>query len=227
MMESRGTDSRNGSEIAVIGMACRVPGADGIEQFWRNLAGGVESVSFFERAELVAAGVPPELIEDPRYVPARAVLRSIEEFDAGFFGMSPREAEITDPQHRLLLEGAWEALEHAGYDPGRCGESIGIFAGVGRNSYLFEQLYPNLKAISAVGGFPIMMGNERDFLTTRVSYRLNLRGPSLNVQTACSTSLVAVHLACQSLLNGECEIALAGAPRSTSHGLRATCTRRA
>jgi amino acid adenylation domain-containing protein len=199
--------------IAIVGMAGRFPGAAGIEPFWENLRAGIESVTFFRREELVAAGVDPALLDDPAYVPARAALDGAELFDAGLFGYSPREAEVMDPQHRLLLECAWEALEHAGYDPWRYDGLVGVYAGSGPNTYLLFNLAANRELLSSIGPFQAQLGNGSDFLATRLSYKLGLRGPSLTVQTACSTSLVAVHLAVQSLLNGECDLALAGGVR--------------
>ncbi|HEX7186035.1 MAG TPA: amino acid adenylation domain-containing protein [Thermoanaerobaculia bacterium] len=199
--------------IAVVGMAGRFPGAADVERFWENLVAGTESVRFFRREELEAAGVEPEMLDDPAYVPARAALDGAELFDAELFGYGPREAEVMDPQHRLLLECAWEALEHAGCDPRRYEGLIGVYAGAGPNAYLLFNLAENRKYLSAVGQLQAMLGNGADFLATRLSYKLGLRGPSLTVQTACSTSLVAVHLAVQSLLNGECDMALAGGVR--------------
>ncbi len=197
--------------IAIVGMAIRFPGANSPEQFWQNLEQGVESISFFSEGDIVAAGIDPELVQNPRYVKARSILENVEQFDAKFFGFTPREAAITDPQHRIMLECAWESLENAGYDsetyPGR----IGVYAGMGLSSYSLFNLYPNRDLIESVGVFQTLISNDKDFLPTRISYQLNLRGPSVNVQTACSTSLVAVHIACQSLLNGECDMALAGA----------------
>ncbi len=209
------TSERNGtaSGVAVIGMAGRFPGAEGVERFWANLAAGVESITFFRREELAAAGVDPALLDDPAYVPARALVDGAERFDAGLFGYSPREAEVMDPQHRLLLECAWEALEHAGYDSRRYDGLIGVYAGAGPNAYLLFNLAANRDVLDGIGHFQAMLGNGGDFLATRLSYKLGLRGPSLTVQTACSTSLVAVHLAVQSLLNGECDMALAGGVR--------------
>jgi amino acid adenylation domain-containing protein len=198
------------NDVAIIGMAGRFPGATTLEQFWHNLAQGVESISFFTDDDLIASGITPDVFRDPQYVPAQATLEQIEWFDAAFFGFSPREAEITDPQHRLFLECAWEAIEHAGYDTATYPGRIGVFAGVSQNSYLFNNLATNLDLIDAFGHYQTWLGNDRDFLTTHVSYKLNLRGPSITVQTACSTSLVAVHLACQSLLNGESDMVLAG-----------------
>ena len=195
--------------VAVIGLAGRFPGAGDVEGFWRNLCAGVESVTFFTDAELLSAGADPAALRNPNYVKAAAILDDVESFDAAFFGLNPREAEIMDPQHRIFLECAWEALEKAGYDPENYHGSIGVYAGTRMNTYLLN-LLRDRELMESQGGFVALLGNDKDFLPTRVSYKLNLRGPSINVQTACSTSLVAVHLACQSLLHGECDIALAG-----------------
>ncbi|HEX8852343.1 MAG TPA: polyketide synthase, partial [Pyrinomonadaceae bacterium] len=197
-------------DVAVIGMAGRFPGARNVEEFWRNLVGGVESVSFFSDEELLRAGVDETLLGESHYVKAGAVIEEIEYFDAAFFGLTPREAEMMDPQHRLFLEQAWAALETAGYAAERYPGRIGVFAGESFNSYLFNHLVPRRELIEAVGTFQTLIGNDRDHLTTQTAYRMNLRGPCVSVQTACSTSLVAVHLACQSLLNQECDVALAG-----------------
>jgi acyl transferase domain-containing protein len=197
--------------VAIIGMSGRFPGAANLDEFWQNLANGVESVRFFTDDELLAAGVPHELLHDPDYVKAAPVLDGIDLFDAKFFGIAPREAKVTDPQHRLFLMCAWEALEHAGY----CGETydgaIGVFAGTGPSmgTYVASETHVN-PALFSVAGSREHIGSDKDYLCTRVSYKLNLRGPSINVQTACSTSLVAVHLACQSVLMGESDLALAG-----------------
>ncbi|HEX6292478.1 MAG TPA: amino acid adenylation domain-containing protein [Herpetosiphonaceae bacterium] len=200
---------RSDSAIAIIGMAGRFPGAQDIDTFWQNLCNGVESIAFFSDQELLDAGVEPSMLALPNYVKAGATLDDIELFDADFFGYSPREAEIMDPQQRLFLECAWAALEHAGYAPDSIAAPTGVFAGVSLNRY-WMNLFSNPEAVEALGGFHTVMSNDRDFLTTRISYKLNLRGPSINVQTACSTSLVAVHMACQSLLHHECDMALAG-----------------
>ncbi|MHC5747806.1 MAG: type I polyketide synthase [Nostoc sp.] len=197
-------------QIAIIGMAGRFPGASKVDQFWQNLRDGLESISFFTEEELVSAGVDPGLRNDPNYVKAKGVLENIELFDGSFFGFSPREAEITDPQHRLFIECVWEALEDAGYDSETYSGQIGLFAGVAVSTYLLFNLYSNQDLMESVDSFQTLIGNDKDFLPTQVSYKLNLKGPSINVQTACSTSLVAVHLACQSLLNGESDITLAG-----------------
>lgn len=197
-------------EIAIIGMAGRFPGANNVDSFWQNLRSGVESISFLTDEELIRAGVDSGLLNNPDYVKANGILEDIDLFDASFFGFSPREAEITDPQHRIFLECVWEALENAGYNSDIYSGQIGIFAGVAASSYLLSNLYPNQYLMESADSYQILIGNEKDFLPTLVSYKLNLKGPSINVQTACSTSLVAVHLACQSLLNGESDIALAG-----------------
>ncbi len=199
------------TDIAVVGMAGRFAGARSIDEYWNNLRNGVESFSAFSETELAAAGVNPAELADPNYVKVGAVLPDMEEFDAKFFGFSPREASIMDPQHRHFLEVAWQALENAGHVPEKFGGSIGVFGGSGHNAYLPYNLLTNPKLMASVGFFLVRhTGNDKDFLTTRVSYLLNLRGPSVNVQTACSTSLVAIHMGVQSLLNGECDMALAG-----------------
>ena len=194
--------------IAIIGMAGRFPKAQNIDEFWRNLRDGVESISVFTDEELISAGIDPAANSAPHYVRAGAVLENIEFFDASFFGFNPREAEITDPQHRIFLESAWSALENAGYDCTRCESRIGVYAGASLNNYLSFDL--NSDRIGSASSFQTLIGNDKDFLTTRVSYKLNLKGPSVTVQTACSTSLVATTLACQSLLTYQCDMALAG-----------------
>ncbi|MGF1537807.1 MAG: SDR family NAD(P)-dependent oxidoreductase [Elainellaceae cyanobacterium] len=209
------------SDIAVIGMAGRFPGAANLETFWQNLCGGVESISRFTDTEMQAAGIDPALLQNPSYVNASPTLEGVEYFDAPFFGYSPKEAELMDPQQRLMLECAWEALETAGYDPLTYPGAIALYAGASMNTYLLNHVYPQrhrldpndgleVFTLSSLGGFQATVANDKDYLTTRVSYKLNLRGPSVNVQTACSTSLVAIHLAAQSLRQGECNMALAG-----------------
>ncbi len=200
---------REGLDIAIVGMAGRFPGAQNIAAFWENVRDGVESLSVLSDQDLVNAGVPDALRRDPNYVRVRGLMEGIDLFDAGFFGITPREAELMDPQQRLFLECAWEALEHAGYDPERFGGPIGVYAGSSSSGYLFN-LFPRGVLLQSVADMAALLGVEKDSLSTRVSYKLNLEGPSLAVQTACSTSLVAVHLACQGLLAGECDMALAG-----------------
>lgn len=196
--------------IAIVGMALRFPGASTTEQFWENLRDGKESITSFSDEELLAAGVEPDVLRNPEYVKARPVLDNIDQFDANFFGYSPREAELTDPQHRLFLECAWEAMELAGYDTRSYEGLVGVFGGTNLSMYLLSTIASSPEVLQSIDGFQIGIGNDKDSLTTSVSYKLNLRGPSFAVQTFCSTSLVATHLACQSLLRGECDMALAG-----------------
>ncbi len=169
----------------------------------------MESIATYSHEQLQQLGVEPSLLSHPQYVGAGGVLEQIDQFDANFFGLNPREAEILDPQHRLFLEAAWEALEKAGYDAEQYPGAIAVYAGTAINSYLLN-LYTNPVIQESVSPYQLFLASDKDFLTTRVSYHLNLKGPSVDVQTACSTSLVAVHLACQSLLSGECDMALAG-----------------
>ena len=197
-------------DIAIISMAGRFPGAADVDQFWQNLVNGSEAITFFSDEELLRNGVESTLVADPNYVKAGAVIDNAEYFDASFFNLTRREAETTDPQHRLFLEHAWAALETAGYDAEKYPGRIGVFAGESFNSYLVHNLIPSRDLIDSVGAFQVLIGNDRDHLTTTTAYKLNLQGPCVSVQTACSTSLVAVHLACQSLLNSECDMALAG-----------------
>ncbi len=209
------------NNIAIIGMAGRFPGAPDLDTFWQNLQNGVESITFFTDEELLASGIDPALIQNPNYVKASPTLTDVDCFDADFFGYSPKEAKLIDPQQRLLLECAWESLETAGYNPHTYPGAIALYAGATTNTYLLNHVYPqrhtldpndtlNVFTLSSMGGFQATVANDKDYLTTRVSYKLNLRGPSINVQTACSTSLVSIHLAAQSLIQGECDIALAG-----------------
>ena len=199
------------SSIAIVGMAGRFPGTRTIAEFWQNLRNGVESIRARSDAELLDAGATKEELANPDYVKRASVLDDVPMFDASFFRLSPRDASIMDPQHRHFLECAWEALEDAGHPPQRFDGAIGVYAGSGMNTYLIHNLLANRKLIETAGLFQLKQtGNDKDVLATRVSYQFDLRGPSINVQTACSTSLVAVHLACQSLLNHECDLALAG-----------------
>jgi len=188
--------------IAVVGMACRVPGADDVTGFWQNLVDGVESI----QRHAIPEDAPPG------YVPAVAALDGVEDFDAALFGMTPREAELADPQHRLFIEQCWAALEHAGCDPLRVDGRVGVWGGVSFNSYLPLHVLPGLRREELLGEYPasLLHGNDKDYLTSRVANRLGLTGPAISVQTACSTSLVAVVQACQSLLDYGCDVALAG-----------------
>jgi acyl transferase domain-containing protein/acyl carrier protein len=190
-------------------LAGRFPGAKTVEEFWQNIRDGVESITHFTDEELNSSGIDFTLLNNPNYVKARAILEDIELFDASFFGFNPREAELMNPQQRIFLECSWQALENAGYDSKQYEGSIGVYAGTGINDYLIN-LYLNQNLKKYIDNQQLIIGNDKDFITTRVSYKLDLEGPSVDVQTACSTSLVAVHLACRSLLGGECDIALAG-----------------
>ncbi|HKS08831.1 MAG TPA: SDR family NAD(P)-dependent oxidoreductase [Pyrinomonadaceae bacterium] len=207
-MSSNNTNQIEG--IAIIGMAGRFPGANNIAEYWRNLRDGVESIKFFSDEELQKAGVEASRLNSPNFVKAKGAIENGDMFDAAFFGFTPREAEIMDPQHRLFMECVWTALEDAGYDPETYKGAIGLYGGEGMNSYLLLNLMSNRDLLDSVGLLQASVQNRGDHLTTHVAYELNLKGPSLTIQTACSTSLVAVHTACQSLLNFECDMALAG-----------------
>ncbi|WP_371502636.1 acyltransferase domain-containing protein [Kitasatospora sp. NBC_00374] len=197
----------DGSDIAVIGLAGRFPGAPSAEEFWTLLRDGTEAVTRLTEQELLAEGIERHVLDNPRYVRAKGVLDGPDLFDAGFFGYSPRDAAAIDPQQRLFLECAWHALEDAGVDPERAGRAIGVYAGSSTGTYLTRPL----RELSHLPEFmELVIGNDKDMLATRTSYKLDLRGPSVCVQSACSTSLVAVHVAAQGLLSGDCDIALAG-----------------
>jgi acyl transferase domain-containing protein/acyl carrier protein len=196
--------------VAIVGLAGRFPGAADLDQFWDNLRAGREALDDLSDADMAAAGVPAALRADPLYVRKGTQLEGAELFDAGFFGLSPREAQVLDPQQRIFLECAWEALEHAGYGAAEGRGVVGVYAGASMNTYLFSQILRDPSVMEAAGGYQLMLGNDKDFLCTRASYKLDLRGPSMTIQTACSTSLVAVEVACRALRNGECDMALAG-----------------
>ncbi len=211
---SKNTGLDDASErVVIIGMAGRFPGARNVQELWANLKNGVESIHPFTPAELQACGVDEEILRATGFVNAGAVMPDADCFDAAFFGISSREAETMDPQHRVFLETAWEALESAGYDPESFPGSIGIFGGVAPNTYFQNNLAGHSDLLRSLGRYSIMLGNEREYAVTRVAFKLNLTGPCASVNTACSTSAVAIHLACQSLLSGECDIALAGGGR--------------
>jgi acyl transferase domain-containing protein len=205
-------DDHDGAEpIAIVGIAARVPGANDVHQFWRNLVDGVESVTTFTREEQLARGAQEGEVDDPGWVNAAPVVDGFDQLDAGLFGMSDREAALTNPQHRLFLESCYTVLQDAGYDPARYPGAIGVYAGSGGNAYFWE----NIRHNAAASGSPhnavsLATGNQPNYVATGPSYRLNLRGPSMTVATACSTSLVALHLACEALRNGECDMAIAG-----------------
>lgn len=203
------SEERTGFDVAIVGMSCRFPGAKNLTEFWRNLRDGVESITFFTDDEMLAAGVEPERLKNPNLVRAGGILEDIEFFDASFFGYSPREAEILDPQQRFFLECAWEALEDSGYNPMNYTGAVGVYAGTSMSGYLLN-IISNSDVVRTSDPLQIALGNDKDYLATRVAYKLNLRGPAVTVQSACSTSLVAAHMACQSLIAGECDMALAG-----------------
>ena len=203
------TKSRRLEPIAIIGMRGRFPGANDLDAYWQNLAHGVESIAILTREEMHAAGIPDDISRLPGYVNASPVLEGVDQFDAEFFGFSARDASLTDPQHRLFLETAWETLEDAGYDPASYSGAIGVFGGCELSTYLY-QLYSNIDSLKYVDSMQLMVTNDKDHLCTQVAYRLNLRGPSVTVQTTCSTSLVAISLACESLHARRCDMALAG-----------------
>src|SRR5512145_2972328 len=196
--------------IAIIGMAARFPGARDVNQFWKNLCAGRETIRSFTDDELRASGVSEAELADPNYVKAAPVLEDIDLFDAPFFDCSPAEATFMDPQQRLLLECAWQALEDAGYTGGRTSDAVGVYAGIKMNTYVAD-FFIHAGQFGPMDRMQIMLGNGDFSLSTRISYKLNLQGPSYMLQAACSTSLAAVHLACQALLLGECRMALAGA----------------
>ncbi|CAM2010811.1 Type I polyketide synthase [Acanthopleuribacter pedis] len=202
------TEEDSGDRIAVVGMAGRFPGAGNCDELWRNLRDGIEGVRFFSEEELLQNGISKEQVQHRHYVKAAPMLDEVAAFDAGFFGYTPREAELLDPQQRLFLEVVWEALENAGFRDGEHNNTTGLFAGSGLSHYLMNHLQDRFTYDEA--GFETLIGNDKDYLCTRVAYKLNLGGPAINIQTACSSSLVAVHAACQSLISHECDTAVAG-----------------
>ncbi|HXB09203.1 MAG TPA: amino acid adenylation domain-containing protein, partial [Puia sp.] len=202
-------------DIAIIGMAGRFPGAATIEELWALLREGKETVSFFTKEELDAS-IPEPLRNDPDYVPVRGVIENADTFDAGFFGINPRLAELMDPQQRIFLEIAWEALEKTGYLPDKYPGSIGVFAGSGNNSYYLNNVIPNTELVNRVGGFQVMTYNEKDYVASRTAYILDLKGPAVSIHSGCSTSLLAIAQAMDSLRKGQCDIALAGGASVTA-----------
>lgn len=198
------------NKIAVISMHCRFPRAGNTDEYWHNLKHGIESLDTLSDEELLAAGVSKSTFEQKNYVRKCATPQAIDLFDASFFNYHPNEAAILDPQQRMFLECAWETVEKAGYNTNTYPGLIGIFAGSGLNRYLLNNVLPGVDLQQSARAFDIFISSDKDFLPTRVAYKLNLKGPAINVQTACSTSLVAIHMACRSLLQGECDMALAG-----------------
>ena len=202
--------------VAVIGMAGRFPGANSVSEFWRNLRADAEAIVSLSEDDLLAAGVGEKALASHSYIRRAALMEGVEEFDAEFFGFTPQFARMMDPQHRLFLQSAWHALEDAGYEPGQIEASVGVFGTSSASGYLLHNLMSHLDSRAIIGEgatfemINLSLQNDKDHLATRAAHQFNLRGPALSVQTACSSSLVAVHLACQSILNGECDMALAG-----------------
>ncbi|MER5950457.1 SDR family NAD(P)-dependent oxidoreductase [Streptomyces sp. NPDC001904] len=201
--------SATDGDIAIVGMAGRFPGAQDLDEFWVNLRDGVESIVALSDEELTAAGVSPEVFGRQNYVKATPQFAGSDLFDAEFFGYTAREAELMDPQHRLLLETAWEALENSGHDAVRYPGRIGVFAGAGTNRYV-QHVYSHQQIVDTVGQTQVLVANEVGFLASRIAYKMDLKGPAVSLRTACSTALVAVHTACRSLLAGDCDMALSG-----------------
>ena len=195
--------------VAIVAMAGRFPGARSVEEFWKNLCDGKEGITFFGPDDLDPS-IPPLERTDPAYVAARGVLDDVDLFDAGFFGINPREAQVMDPQQRIFLETCWEVLERGGYPPESFAGSIGVFAGMNNATYYQRHVVPRPDLVEKIGAFQAMVANEKDFLATRVAHKLDLTGPAISVQTACSTSLVAVCQAFDSLRSGACDLAIAG-----------------
>ncbi|WP_375259176.1 beta-ketoacyl synthase N-terminal-like domain-containing protein, partial [Citreimonas sp.] len=209
--EGNSVSAAQDGDIAIVGMAAHLPGAADLDTYWRNLVGGVSSIGRLDDDALRAAGEDAGRMRDPAYVPYAAPLEGFDAVDAEFLGLSPKEAAIMDPQHRRFLEVAWEAMENAGHVPDGFDGRIGVWGGCGMGSYFYFNLCSNPDLVDGTGMFLLRhTGNDKDFLTTRVSHVFDLTGPSVGVQTACSTSLVAVHYAAQALLTGECDMALAG-----------------
>ena len=217
-MDKNQTEPDNNLDIAIIGMAGRFPGANNLKEFWDNLKHGVESIHFYPEEEVIASGIHPQQARDRHFVPAAGGIDYENDFDADFFDYTPREAEITDPQQRIALECAWETFEAAGYNPDTYRGRTGVYAGTSLSTYLLTNIAANPKTLASVGLFPAITGCDKDFLATRIAYKLNLQGPAISVQTACSTSLVAVNLACQGLLNYQTDMALAGGVSITPKG---------
>ncbi|CAN5134684.1 hypothetical protein BH11PSE11_BH11PSE11_04990 [soil metagenome] len=204
------SEAASQNRVAIVGIGCRVPGARDAGSLWRLVRDGVDAFTDLSEAELLAAGVRQEALDDPAYVRRAPLLDDIDMFDAGFFGLSSEQADLLDPQHRLFFECAAEALEDAALGPDRLRGSVGVFGGCSISSYLLFNLLPSMQAGASAATLLAMIGNEKDYLATHLSYLLGFTGPSVGVQSACSTSLAAVHMACQSLLSGESDVALAG-----------------
>ena len=210
MIDEQNEEERNEFSIAVIGMACRFPKAKNLDEYWRNLREAIHCISFFPPDEAERSSLISIDFDDPSFVGAAGILDDADKFDASFFGFNPREAELIDPQHRILLECAWKCLEHAGHAKIQSPNRIAVFAGTGTPTYIIENVISNTEVFRSEGLLKTIPANDKDYVATRISYKLNLQGPSVNVQSACATSLLAVHLACQNLLSGESDMSLAG-----------------
>ncbi|MFB8733512.1 beta-ketoacyl synthase N-terminal-like domain-containing protein [Bacillus sp. SL00103] len=215
-----------GLEVAVVGMACRFPGAKNIHHFWDNLANGRESITFFSKEEPLEAGVEEEALDHEQYVRAKGAVDQHDHFDADFFGYSQREAEVMDPQIRMFHEVAWESLEDAGYNPETYQEPIGLFGAASANLY-WQVASMLMRTNHSSEQFAAVQLTDKDFMNTKVSYKLNLKGPSVAVDTACSSSLTAIHMAARALITGECKMALAGGVTITTPHKKDTCIKRA
>ncbi|MBE9104716.1 aminotransferase class III-fold pyridoxal phosphate-dependent enzyme [Nostoc cf. edaphicum LEGE 07299] len=216
MVNMQASDNQDPSDgVAIIGMVGRFPGAENVDEFWRNLCEGLESTTFFQDEELDPS-IDPNLCKDPSYVKARGIIPGGETFDAAFFGINPLEAVVMDPQARVFLELVYEALENAGYESESFEGLIGLYAGCGQNTYFANHIAGRMEIVDRIGEFQTMLANEKDFLTTRAAYKLNLKGPAVSVNTACSTSLVAVIQACQALTSYQCDLALSGGVSMTT-----------
>ena len=207
--ERKKRSSSDKTDIAIVGMSGRFPGAENVDELWQNLFEGKETISVFKADELDAS-IPEELRKDPDYVPARGIIKDADKFDAAFFGVNPKVAELMDPQQRVFLETAWAAIEDAGYDPEKYDGMIGVYVGMGNNTYYPKNVVGHQDKIQRVGEFLTMVSNEKDYIATRLSYEFNLTGPSLSIHTACSTSLTAITQAYFELKEGRCDMALAG-----------------
>ena len=213
--KTKTVSKKSTADVAVIGMSGRFPGADSIEELWEVLTQGKETTTFFKDSELHPSIQSP-LRDNPNYVKAKGIVRDAKGFDAGFFGIPPKQAELMDPQQRIFLEIAWEAMERAGYAPGQYEGAVGVFAGVRFNSYYAHNVQPNVELVGDIGDFQVTTLNDKDYVASRTAYSLNLKGPAVNVQSACSTSLVAIAQAAESIRNGQCEMALAGGANITT-----------
>ena len=196
--------------VAIVGMAVRLPGAPDLESYWDLLRNGRDAIHFFTDEELADANISPERRNQPGFVASRGYLPDADQFDANFFGISPREAALIDPQHRVMMEVAWHAMEHAGYDPEQWEGNCAVFTSAGMNTYLPFNLFTNPGLIEQVGGFQLSIYNDKDFVPTRIAYALNTKGPAIDIGTACSSSLVGTHMACQHLLSYQSDLALVG-----------------